>query len=177
MAAKKLRSGSRCTQRKNWSNKSGKSFPASDKNARRQQQQQHALDHFDRDDEIQRRRALPGRRSEFLRSQSSTDFRQQKRQKFRNFQPFLLAVVAVTDRHRVQQFRLFAERVEINRHAKRRAGLVLAARNVGRWSRRRRNNTFIHGRSKSRTASAFFTSSGLFFSSGSTPTLIGATRG
>jgi hypothetical protein len=41
-------------------------------------------------------------------------------------QTLLFAVVAVTDRHRVEQFRLFAERVEINRHAERRARLVLA---------------------------------------------------
>jgi hypothetical protein len=38
----------------------------------------------------------------------------------------LLSVVTMADRHRVEQFRLFAERVEINRHAERRAGLVLA---------------------------------------------------
>src|ERR1039458_341198 len=47
-------------------------------------------------------------------------------QQFANWQPLLSAIVPKTHRHGILQFRLLAQRVEINRHTERRARFVLA---------------------------------------------------
>src|ERR1035437_3517833 len=55
----------------------------------------------------------------------SPDFLQQPVQQFTNGDALLFAVIAMANRHRVQQLRLLPQRVEINRHAERRARFIL----------------------------------------------------
>jgi hypothetical protein len=90
--------------------------------------------------------------------------------------PFLPAVVAVTHGDGVEQLRFLAQRVEVDRHAERRAGLVLAR--VAATDRAAFVvEHVIHGAAGRGPRAPCFTSSGLFLSSGNTPTLTGATRG
>src|SRR6185436_11379953 len=57
----------------------------------------------------------------------SPNLLQQQRQQFGYFHAILLPVVAIAQRDRVEQLRLLAQRVEVNRQAERRAGFVLPA--------------------------------------------------